>query len=125
MLLDRLSGIIRGECGRYIREARRKQALLAIERLASDGLSLLLLLLLKLLKLLQLLELYLWWQLRKVRHGGLQIDRNPRVITRAVGTQRIFENDSLRIPLAISLCFDAVIASRLLLSALDASFSAS
>lgn len=57
-------------------------------------------------------------------HGGLQIGRNPRVVARD-GTQRIFEDDSLRVPLAVSLCFDAVIASRLFLAALDASFSAS
>lgn len=127
LLVNRLGGMIR-ECRRYIRESGCKQALLTIECLASDSLSLLLLLLLKLLKLLkllQLLELYLWWYLRKVRHGGLQIGRNPRVITRAEGTQRIFEDDSLRIPFALSLRFDAVIASWLLLSALDAPFSAS
>lgn len=59
-----------------------------------------------------------------MRHRGLQIGRNPRVVARD-GTQRIFEDDSLRVSFAVSLCFDAIIASRLLLPALDASSSAS
>jgi hypothetical protein len=97
--------------GRRLRDPGGEQSMLRVARLSSSWLSWL-----KILVMVLLLGKERRWD-----RGRLRV----RVEGAAEGPQSVLENHSLRVALAFSLRFDAVVASRFLLATLDTALSTS